>query len=118
MKEAKGEVSVELHDGYVWRKQDCPICELPPARFVGKRGGAAHRENVGIEADIWACGQCGLIFPNPMPFPARGLGQHYDIDADDYFAAHDKEEKLAAAERLVTQAEELLGRTGKLLDVG
>jgi SAM-dependent methyltransferase len=53
-----------------------------------------------------------------MPIPVGGLGQHYGVDADDYFQAHDKEGKLAAAVSLITQAEGLLGRVGKLLDVG
>jgi 2-polyprenyl-3-methyl-5-hydroxy-6-metoxy-1,4-benzoquinol methylase len=53
-----------------------------------------------------------------MPFPIDGLGQHYEVEADDYFAAHDKAGKLGAALSLVVQAEELLGRVGKLLDVG
>jgi 2-polyprenyl-3-methyl-5-hydroxy-6-metoxy-1,4-benzoquinol methylase len=53
-----------------------------------------------------------------MPIPLKGLGQHYDVDADQYFQAHDKRGKLDAALNLVTEAEALLGRTGKLLDVG
>jgi len=111
-------VSDEIRDGYVWKAQNCPTCEIAPTKFVGKRGGPSHRENLGVETDIWRCGTCGLIFPNPMPFPVGGLRQHYEVDADDYFQAHDKEGKLAAAVHLITQAEGLLGRLGKLLDVG
>ncbi|HMU32518.1 MAG TPA: class I SAM-dependent methyltransferase [Pyrinomonadaceae bacterium] len=53
-----------------------------------------------------------------MPFPENGLGQHYDLDADDYFQHHDKDEKIENARSLVQKAEELLGRRGKILDVG
>ena len=116
--ETAAQLSPETRDGYRWAAQVCPTCELPPAKFVGKRGGASHRENLGIESDIWRCNSCSLIFANPMPIPAGGLGQHYDVDADEYFQAHDKQGKIDAAINLVRQAESLLGRTGKLLDVG
>ncbi|HEV7699647.1 MAG TPA: class I SAM-dependent methyltransferase [Pyrinomonadaceae bacterium] len=56
--------------------------------------------------------------PNPMPIPAGGLGQHYDVDTDEYFRAHDKEEQLAGARALISEAEQILGRKGKLLDIG
>jgi SAM-dependent methyltransferase len=105
-------------DTYYWQKQNCPICELPPSKFVGKRGGRAHRENLGVEAEIWMCGQCGLLFPNPMPIPVGGLAQHYNEDPDEYFAAHDQSGKFENAARMVEKAEELLGYRGRLLDVG
>ncbi|MBC7900078.1 MAG: class I SAM-dependent methyltransferase [Saprospiraceae bacterium] len=108
----------ESHDGYRWSEQNCPICEIKPTKYVGKRGGASHRENQGVETEIWACGKCGLIFPNPMPYPIGGLGQHYEVDADQYFQGHDKLGKLDNAAGLVEQAEKLLGRKGRLLDVG
>ncbi|MEQ1762397.1 MAG: class I SAM-dependent methyltransferase [Pyrinomonadaceae bacterium] len=103
---------------YNWVEQICPICNLKPTGFVGKRGGASHRSNIGVEAEIWSCGECGLIFPDPMPMPRGGLSQHYDLDADDYFSNHDKDVRLGGARNIVVEAERLLGRKGKLLDVG
>jgi SAM-dependent methyltransferase len=108
----------EVRDGYIWKVQDCPICRVAPTQYIGKRGGQSHREGLGVECEIWACGKCGLIFANPMPFPVNGLGQHYDVHADSYFEFHDKSEKLENASKLVEQAEKLYGRKGKLLDVG
>jgi len=29
---------------------------------------------------VWRCGRCGLIFPNPMPIPVKGLEQHHAVD--------------------------------------
>ena len=104
--------------GYDWVDQDCPICNVPPSKFIGRRGGEAHREKLGIEAKIWSCGKCGLIFPNPMPVPRGGLDQHYSVDADDYFSGHDKEVKLVNGLDLIDRAEKLLGRKGRLLDIG
>lgn len=107
-----------IHDGYRWVEQRCPTCEIKPATRVGRRGGGAHREGLGVESEIWRCNKCGLIFPDPMPIPVNGLGQHYDMDADEYFQGHDKQAKIDAAVDLVRKAEELFGRKGKLLDVG
>lgn len=115
MNEAKTE---EVREGYIWIRQKCPICEIPPTKFVGKRGGHSHRANLGVECEIWSCGKCGLIFPDPMPFPSEGISAHYEVDADAYFITHEKDEKTATANNLIARAEELLGRKGKLLDVG
>lgn len=116
--EAADQVLNNIRDGYRWVEQICPTCESSHAVFIGTRGGVSHRENLGVETEIWRCKDCSLIFPNPMPIPVDGLGQHYDVDADEYFQAHDKQGKLDAALDLVKRAEALLGRKGKLLDVG
>jgi SAM-dependent methyltransferase len=113
----KGE-KIKTHANYHWIKINCPICDLPPTEFVGKRGGAAHRENLGVEADIWACGKCGLMFANPMPVPVNGLEQHYSVDADQYFEYHKSDLRLSLGNLLIQEAEEILGRKGRLLDVG
>lgn len=105
-------------DGYAWKPQLCPICAIPPARRIGVRGGRSHRENSGVECEIWACDKCSLIFPNPMPIPVGGLGQHYDVQAEEYFAAHEELHRSQDAIDLLQTAERLLGGTGKLLDVG
>jgi SAM-dependent methyltransferase len=108
----------EARDGYRWVAQECPICRVPPARYMGRRGGGAHRAGAGVECRIWRCGRCGLIFPNPMPVPAGGVGQLYDLDPAEYFHHHDPEQKMAGARRLVADATRLTGGRGRLLDVG
>lgn len=112
------EAASDVRDGYRWVRQDCPTCDSRPSTFVGKRGGGSHRDGLGVEAEIWKCGTCGLLFADPMPVPAGGLSQHYSVDADEYFEGHDKDDKLASAAEIVREAEKLLGRKGKLLDVG
>src|SRR5690606_32450687 len=93
-------------------------CSQAPTKFVGRRGGAAHRQGLGVETDIWKCTACDLTFPNPMPFPVGGLGQHYDVDANEYFSAHDEGGRDQGAAALVKKAETLVGGRGKLLDIG
>ena len=105
-------------EAYQWLPQNCPICEVPPAKFMGRRGGAAHRESLGVECELWRCGKCGLIFPNPMPVPVGGMEQHYGVPPDDYFEHHDTEGRGAAAGGNLRLAEELTGGKGRLLDIG
>lgn len=103
---------------YRWVPQTCPICEVPPTTLVGRRGGAAHRENLGVECEVWRCEQCGLIFPDPMPLPINGPNQHYGMMPDDYFKNHNIDTKGVAAVGLLQRAKELTGGRGALLDIG
>src|SRR3982751_871421 len=97
---------------YEWRPQNCPICEVPPSRFLGRRGGTAHRESLGVECQIWRCTDCGLVFPNPMPIPGNGLDHHYAGPADDFYEHHDTRTKEANALLMLGQAEALAGGKG------
>lgn len=108
----------ENGNNYRWVEQACPICEVPPTKKIGRRGGAAHREGLGVECDVWRCGRCGLIFPHPMPVPSGGLEQHYGVLPDDYFQNHDIGTKGIAAAGMLRRAEELTGGRGRLLDIG
>lgn len=104
---------------YRWVEQLCPVCERPPTEFVGRRGGAAHRESLGVECRLWRCKSCDLVFPNPMPVPLGGLEQHYGVPPDDYFKHLDLDQKGHSASFLLGRALELNGgRPGRLLDVG
>jgi len=105
-------------DVYNWVPQDCPICEVPPSRYLGRRGGAAHRQNLGIECQVWRCGKCGLIFPNPMPIPVHGLEQHYAVSPEDYFHNHEESDRLQYASMLMQQLRQLKIEKGMLLDIG
>ena len=80
----------EAEAAYRWVPQQCPICEVPPTKYPGRRGGGAHRQNSGVECKIWSCGTCGLIFPNPMPVPLGGLEQHYEVPPEEYFHHHEE----------------------------
>jgi 2-polyprenyl-3-methyl-5-hydroxy-6-metoxy-1,4-benzoquinol methylase len=53
-----------------------------------------------------------------MPLPARGLEQHYDLNADEYFQHHDVDNKGRIARELLNQGALLTGGKGRVLDVG
>src|SRR5438270_3951889 len=102
---------------YEWIEQKCPICGRAPDKFLGYRGGSAHRMGLGVRCQIWRCGECNLTFANPMPIPRHGLGQHYHVSVDDYFFSFGSS-KADYSNSLVEQAEGFLQRKGTLLDVG
>lgn len=105
-------------NGYDWRKQDCPVCEASQRKFLGYRGGKSHRSGIGVECRIWECAICGLIFPDPMPFPKLGIDQHYCVAANEFFVNHEEAIKIRTAHLILSDAEIMLGRPGRLLDVG
>lgn len=116
--ESAGQAAAAGRELYRWVEQRCPICEVAPTKYVGRRGGSAHRAGLGVECDIWRCGKCGLMFPNPMPHPVGGVEQHYALDADAYFQHHDTGQKNETARQMLAQAEALVGGKGRLLDIG
>lgn len=54
-----------------------------------------------------------------MPVPLNGVQQHYEMEAEHFFANHEHEaSEDFNSEKLLEKAEQLLASTGKILDVG
>jgi 2-polyprenyl-3-methyl-5-hydroxy-6-metoxy-1,4-benzoquinol methylase len=105
----------------VWEFRDeaCKVCAGRDFRVLGARGGRAHRSGAGEQTRIVKCRGCGLIFPNPMPYPS-GEDTRY-TNVSDYFEdvmAVEDEGQRQLGEKLAREAERRLGRRGRLLDVG
>lgn len=99
------------------RPKDCPTCGPGPQTPVGLRGGRHHRYRLGVETPIVRCTRCGLLFPNPFPYP-RDPQKLYG-DPDQYFIHHDPSDKIAMARSVVREAVRRVGRPRiALLDVG
>jgi SAM-dependent methyltransferase len=68
----------------------CAMCGAPQEafRFLGRRlngsQGLRPRKRVGVTTTIVRCHDCGLIFSNPQPIPAR-FEDHYDAPPDSYW---------------------------------
>lgn len=103
---------------YKLEQQNCPICHVAPSIFIGYRGGKYHRQKLGIESNIYKCGRCSLLFPNPMPVPASGIEQHYGETSEAYFDRHEIEAKYQSGLKIVEEAESLLRGSGAILDIG
>ncbi|MGH9391356.1 MAG: class I SAM-dependent methyltransferase, partial [Vicinamibacteria bacterium] len=95
----------------------CPVCGVDAHRLLGLRGGAHHRYRLGIESRIVRCDRCGLLFPDPFPFPLDP--QRLYGEPDDYFGTTDTGRKIEAYRGLMRQLAQRLGRTRfSVLDVG
>lgn len=95
----------------------CCVCGSDCPRVMGWRGGSSHHSQSGVRTKIVRCRKCSHIYPNPMPFPAKGLDDIY-IDPDNFFIHHDLEEKKRMGGEILRQAEKTLGHRGRHLDVG
>jgi len=102
-----------------FREEECRICGGQDFKFLGFRGGEAHREGLGVKCRIVKCRKCHSIFPNPMPYPS-GEDVRYS-DVGNYFEEVMRithEGAIATGTKLLTEAEKFLGFRGKFLDVG
>src|SRR3954469_4646793 len=99
------------------RRIACPICGPCPSRPIGYRGGARHRYGLGLTSLIVRCTRCGLLFPDPFPFPVDP--QRLYGDPEKYFATHDADAKVASYQHIIS---ELIVDSGierpSLLDIG
>jgi SAM-dependent methyltransferase len=93
----------------------CPVCGADEAKFLGFRGGWAHRGGLGVAVAVVRCRACGTTYPNPTPHPRDH--SHYD-DATDYFGPGDDAATIGAFEAMLGEAAALCGGAGRLLDVG
>ena len=103
---------------YDLRPIHCPTCG-PNAgeQELGVRGGVHHRYGLGVETRVVRCLGCGLIYPNPFPFPDDPQALY--ADPEKYFEGHDSAAKVQAARRLVRGLRGRLNRRSlSLLDVG
>ncbi len=107
-------------DGHAFemRPIHCPTCG-PHAgeKELGLRGGRHHRYELGVETRIVRCARCGLMYPNPFPYPVDP--QELYGDPSKYFELHDSAAKVQTARRLIRGFCERIGRRdASLLDVG
>ena len=102
-------------DHWSFRDVDCPACSANAFRPAGWRGGDAHRAKHGIKTRIVRCRSCGLLYPNPMPFPRTG--EHY-ADPDEYFAGHGDPASRLDNFRSIIDRSAQHGASEPMLDIG
>jgi len=95
----------------------CPICQQDQAKELGLRGGKYQRLKLGIETTVVRCCGCGLLYPNPFPFPEDP--QHLYSKPEKYFEHHSISEKITSGKELLEQIRIKTGRNcPNVLDVG
>lgn len=96
--------------------RSCPGCESESYVRLGRRGGASHIASLGEETTIVRCRDCHLVYPRPFLIPQ---GNPYELHSPDgYFALHDSDAKVQSGRALAREARTLLGRKGRLLELG
>lgn len=107
-----------VSDPAYWKeeREDCPVCGGSARSRLGRRGGEAHRSGLGTPAQLVRCQECHLVYCYPTLKPR---GNPYAAYAgEEYFAGHELESKLENGRKLIAKAEQLLGRKGRLLELG
>ncbi len=101
----------------------CPVCGPGPTSFLGYRGGEHHRYGLGVNTPIVRCRTCGLLFPNPFPYPVKP--QELYGDPAKYFQVDDTSVKVVNYGNILNGLIELWRNGGleqrekpSLLDVG
>lgn len=102
-----------------FRDEACKVCAGRDFRVLGARGGEAHRSGAGAKTRIVKCRACGLIFPNPMPYPSGADTRYTNVSGyfEDVMAVEDEGQRQLG-DKLAREAERRLGRRGRFLDVG
>ena len=102
-----------------FRDEACKVCAGRDFRVLGSRGGEAHRSLAGAKTRIVKCRACGLIYPNPMPYPAGEDTRYTNVSGyfEDVMAVEDEGQRQLG-DTLAGEAERRLGRRGRFLDVG
>src|SRR5665213_3659506 len=96
---------------YDFRHSDkCNMCSTTARRTHGLRPnrsqGMRPRRVSGVAVSIIECGNCGLLFPDPVPYP-ENLADHYGIPPRDYWTSVTTwsegyfESEIATAKRLI-----------------
>jgi 2-polyprenyl-3-methyl-5-hydroxy-6-metoxy-1,4-benzoquinol methylase len=101
-----------------WRPEDrpCPVCDLRPARKIGRRGGKADRLHRGLETTVVRCLECDVFYCSPTLIP---VSNPYEGESPKkYFEVHDPAAKERIGFELAQFAENALGYQGRILELG
>jgi SAM-dependent methyltransferase len=102
---------------FVLRRRPCPVCGNEARKLLGLRGGEHHRYRQGIESRIVRCEECGLVFPDPFPFPVDPQALYGE--PDQYFGTEDTSRKIEGYQTILSDIGKRLGRSRfSILDVG
>lgn len=113
-----GAVTTRTGPELTWRATNdpCPLCGADAPRALGRRGGSAHHRGLGEPTSVVRCERCHGVYQHPVLRPSSNPYEAYPVR--EYFHAHSFEAKVHAGRALARRATMLLGRTGRLLELG
>ncbi|MBO0347856.1 class I SAM-dependent methyltransferase [Phormidium pseudopriestleyi FRX01] len=102
----------------LWYGEDrpCPVCHSRKARILGSRGGPSHHRGEGVATHIVRSCDCDTVYQSPTLLPESNPYAAYSDQ--EYFKGHHAENKILNGERLAAFAEQILGKPGKMLELG
>ena len=109
---------LQTADKTIWRAEDrpCPVCGSTKRERRGRRGGRAHREGKGIETNVVQCLDCVVLYTNPTLIPDSN--PYATETAEEYFQLHSSEQRVKNGESLADYAESIIGKPGRMLELG
>lgn len=94
----------------------CPVCAQADYDLLGSRGGTSHQRRLGVETRIVRCRHCHAVYGRPCLIPDGNPYEEHS--ADTYFRGHESSSKTKAGLALANDAEGLIGRRGRILELG
>jgi len=105
--------------GYEIKYMDCAVCGKGEKEYIGRRMPRAFDLDKQLQADIVRCRSCGLFYPYPLPFAARGQLDTNFGDHEKYFPSAVSQARLRFYKKIMEKIEKFSPvNKGKLLDVG
>ena len=94
----------------------CPICGQTRYHPLGTRGGRSHHSGLGVETHVVRCRGCHGVYSRPCLLPTAN--PYREHSTEEYFRIHEPSSKIEAGRALAHRASEILGRRGRMLELG
>ena len=104
--------------GYNFREVPCNVCGSRESVSLGRRDPKSFALPEHLLANIVRCRECGLLYPNPMPFADEKQIQENYGAPEEYFPAALSRQRFDFYRRIIRRIEKMLGHKGRLLDIG
>lgn len=109
-------------DNHNWQFKsiNCSVCGSDENRYLGVRESLSFKSySQPFQLKIYQCKVCGLIYPNPFPFPSEAQFQENYKAPEQYFPNSLSEELFDLKLKTLKKIEKINNKKkGKLLDVG
>jgi 2-polyprenyl-3-methyl-5-hydroxy-6-metoxy-1,4-benzoquinol methylase len=94
----------------------CPVCGRTVHDPLGTRGGRAHSSGLGAETLVVRCQGCHAVYGRPCLLPTTNPYRQHSTD--EYFRVHETTHKTDSGRALADHASSILGRKGRMLELG